>query len=101
MKVVFLLLAMLASLIIRLFQLVFLVGKVFFSHNKSARTVFRLVFSAKRTGLLYEREIAFRLLQRFVTTAPTKVANVGRINNVVGKLHIYRYRKCTDVQRTV
>ena len=28
----------------------FLVVIVFFSHNKSARTVFRLVFSAKRTG---------------------------------------------------
>ena len=27
----------------------FLVGTVFFSHNKSARTVFRFVFSAKRT----------------------------------------------------
>ena len=28
----------------------FLVGRVFFSHNKSAGTVFWLVFSAKRTG---------------------------------------------------
>ena len=28
----------------------FSVGTVFFSHNKSAGTVFRLVFSAKRTG---------------------------------------------------
>jgi len=39
---------MFASLIIRLFQLVFSAGIVFFSHNKSAGTVFRLVFSAKR-----------------------------------------------------
>ena len=45
-------LAMSASLLIRLFQLVFLAGTIFFSHNKSARTVFRLVFSAKRTGPL-------------------------------------------------
>ena len=36
-------------LIIRLFQLVLSVGTMFFSHNKSARTVFRLIFSAKRT----------------------------------------------------
>ena len=42
--------AMFASLIIRLFQLVFLAGIVFFSHNKSAGTVFRFVFSAKRMG---------------------------------------------------
>ena len=41
-----------ASLIIRLFQLVFSVGTVFFSHNKSAGTMFRLVFSAKRMGPL-------------------------------------------------
>ena len=39
-----------AYLIIRTFQLVFLAETVFFSHNKSTRTVFRLVFSAKRTG---------------------------------------------------
>ena len=38
-----------AYLIIHLFHLVFSVGTVFFSHNKSAGTVFRLVFSAKRT----------------------------------------------------
>ena len=42
--------ALFASLIIRLFQLVFSVGIVFFSHNKSDGTVFRLIFSAKRTG---------------------------------------------------
>ena len=41
--------ALFASLIIRLFQLVFSVGTVFFSHNKSAETVFWLIFSAKRT----------------------------------------------------
>ena len=41
--------ALFASLIIRLFQLIFLAGTVFFSHNKSAETVFWLVFSAKQT----------------------------------------------------
>ena len=40
--------ALFASLIIRLFQL-FFAGTVFFSHNKSAEKVFRLVFSVKRT----------------------------------------------------
>jgi len=44
------LLALFAFLIIRLFKLVFLAGIVFFSHNKSAGSVFRLVFSAKRMG---------------------------------------------------
>ena len=43
-------LSMFACLIIRTFQLVFSVGTIFFSHNKSAGTMFRLVFSAKRTG---------------------------------------------------
>jgi len=43
--------ALFASLIIRTFQLIFSAETVFFSHNKSAGTVFRLVFSAKRTGL--------------------------------------------------
>ena len=38
--------ALFASLIIRLFQLVFSARTVFFSHNKSAGTMFRLVFSA-------------------------------------------------------
>jgi len=42
--------ALFASLIIRTFQLLFSAGTEFFSHNKSARTVFWLVFSAKRTG---------------------------------------------------
>jgi len=41
------------SLIIRLFQLVFSAGTVFFSHNKSAITVFLLVFSAKRMGPMW------------------------------------------------
>ena len=36
--------ALFACLIIRIFQLVFSVETVFFSHNKSAGTVFRLVF---------------------------------------------------------
>ena len=39
-----------ASLIIHLFQLVFSAGTVFFFHNKSVGTVFRFVFSVKRTG---------------------------------------------------
>ena len=39
-----------ACVIIRSFQLVFSVGTMFFSHNKLAGTVFRLVFLAKRTG---------------------------------------------------
>ena len=42
--------ALFAYLIIRLFQLVFSARTVFFSHNKSTETVFRLIFSAKRTG---------------------------------------------------
>ena len=37
-----------AYLIIRTSQLVFSAGTVFFSHNKSDGTVFRLVFSAKQ-----------------------------------------------------
>jgi len=44
------LLVMFACLIIRTFQLIFSAGTVFSSHNKSTITVFRLVFSAKRTG---------------------------------------------------
>jgi len=39
-----------ASLVIRTFQLIFSAGTIFFSHNKSTRIVFRLIFSAKRTG---------------------------------------------------
>jgi len=39
-----------ACLIIRTFQLVFSVETVFFSHNKSVGTVFRLVFSANLTN---------------------------------------------------
>jgi len=46
--------ALFASLIIRLFQLIFSTGTVFFSHNKSAETAFWLVFSAKRTGPMLE-----------------------------------------------
>jgi len=44
---------MFASLIIHTFQLIFSAGTMFFSHNKSAGTVFRLIFSAKRTGLTW------------------------------------------------
>ena len=39
-----------ACLVIRTFQFVFSVGTEFFSHNKLDGTVFRSVFSAKRTG---------------------------------------------------
>ena len=45
--------ALFACLIIRIFQLVFSAGTVFFSHNKSAETMFRFVLSAKRTGQKY------------------------------------------------
>jgi len=41
---------MFVSFIIHTFQLVFSAGTTFFSHDKSAGTVFRFVFSAKRTG---------------------------------------------------
>ena len=40
-----------ASVIIRLFQLVFSVRTVFFSHNKSAGTVFGLFFQRSEWGL--------------------------------------------------
>ena len=49
--------ALFASLIIRIFQLVFSAGIVFFSHSKSAGTVFRLVFSAKRTRARADKAI--------------------------------------------
>jgi len=39
-----------ASLVIHTFQLVFSAGTMFFSHNESAGIMFRFVFSAKRTG---------------------------------------------------
>ena len=42
---------MFACLIIYTFQLVFSVGKTFFSHNKSAGIVFRLVFQRSEHGL--------------------------------------------------
>jgi hypothetical protein len=42
--------ALFAYLIIRIFQLVFSVGTVFFSHNKSANSTFSHGFSAKRMG---------------------------------------------------
>jgi hypothetical protein len=44
---------MFACLIIRTFQLVFLAGTVFFSHNKSANSTFSRGFSAKRTCSMY------------------------------------------------
>jgi len=48
--------ALFACIIIHTFQLVFPDETVFFSHAKSIRTVFRLIFSAKRTGPLYTEE---------------------------------------------
>ena len=51
------LLVLFSSFIIRLFQLIFSAGTVFFSHNISTETVFRLVFFfAKRTGPPGDRE---------------------------------------------
>ena len=45
--------ALFASLIIRLFQLAFSAGTVFFSRNKSAGTMFRLVFSANGAIMMF------------------------------------------------
>jgi len=57
--------ALFAYLIIRLFQLVFSVGTVFFSHNKLAGTVFRFVFSAKRTDPIWQCQMKFALISSF------------------------------------
>ena len=51
------LLALFASLIIRLFQLIFSVGTVFFSHNKSAEKVFQLDFGLFFSLTTYLRNI--------------------------------------------
>jgi hypothetical protein len=45
-------LALFIRLIIRLFQLVFSAGTVFFSHNKSANNVFQPAYQHSRTGPL-------------------------------------------------
>jgi hypothetical protein len=42
--------AMFIRLIIRHFQLVFLVGTVFFSHNKSVNSIFQPGYQHSRTG---------------------------------------------------
>jgi hypothetical protein len=42
--------ALFIRLIIRLFQLVFLAGTVFFSHNKSANSVFQPAYQHSRTA---------------------------------------------------
>jgi hypothetical protein len=42
--------ALFTRLIIRLFQLVFSVGTTFFSHNKSANSVFQPAYQHSRTG---------------------------------------------------
>jgi len=46
------LMALFACLIIRTFQLIFSAGTVFFSHNKSAGTVFRLIFFSEANEAL-------------------------------------------------
>jgi hypothetical protein len=43
-------LALFIWLIIRLIQLVFSAGTVFFSHKKSANNVFQLAYNSSRTG---------------------------------------------------
>jgi hypothetical protein len=45
--------ALFIRLIIRIFQLVFSVGTVFFSHNKSANNVFQLAYQRSRTGPMW------------------------------------------------
>jgi hypothetical protein len=45
-------LSLFIRLIIRLFQLVFSAGTVFFSHNKSANSVFQPAYQPNRTGPL-------------------------------------------------
>jgi hypothetical protein len=42
--------ALFIRLIIRLFQLIFSVGTMFFSHNKSVNSVFQLAYQHSRTG---------------------------------------------------
>jgi hypothetical protein len=49
---------MFVCFIIRIFQLVFSAGTVFFSHNKSANSTFSHGFSAKRTGSIVQSTIA-------------------------------------------
>jgi ABC-type multidrug transport system fused ATPase/permease subunit len=48
--------ALFIRLIIRLFQLVFSVRTVFFSHNKSANSVFQLAYQHSQTGPILHRE---------------------------------------------
>ena len=43
------------------FSACFLARTVFFSHNKSAGTVFRLIFSVKRTGSILRKNIMLNL----------------------------------------
>jgi hypothetical protein len=53
--------ALFIRLIIRLFQLVFLVGTVFFSHNKSANSVFQPAYQYSRTAPMLAEEMDSRL----------------------------------------
>jgi hypothetical protein len=52
--------ALFIRLIIRTFQLIFLVKIVFFSHNKSANVVFQPIFQRSRTG--YASDLALSLM---------------------------------------
>jgi hypothetical protein len=45
--------ALFIRLIIRTFQLDFLAGTVFFSHDKSANSVFQLAYKHSRTGPIW------------------------------------------------
>jgi hypothetical protein len=62
-SVVFLL-ALFACFIIRIFQFIFLIGTIFFSHNKSANSTFSHNFSAKRTGSLFLRNCGVQSLDK-------------------------------------
>jgi hypothetical protein len=48
---------MFIQLIIRLFQLVFSAGTVFFSHNKSANSVFQLAYQHSRTAPKFQNSV--------------------------------------------
>ena len=82
----FKIMALFAFLIIRTFQLIFSAGIVFFSHNKSVGTVFRLVFSAKRTGPIrcfgFSKYIVFTI----------------NINNVYIQVHNKSYMSGTNTR---
>jgi hypothetical protein len=51
-------------LIIRLIQLVFSAGIVFFSHKKSANSVFQPAYNSSRTGPITDARVPAALSQR-------------------------------------